>query len=229
MTHNQLTKCNDDLRRELGTAPGSSDPLFKWMRAGSFEYLSWEGQMWHSSITGQMEWKGCYDYEKDEKSGLEIPVKRFVKRKMCPHLDDEQWVLAIWLASHGWTEIFQFGKCMYGFTVDLPLGMEPSDAYRGGTINDQVIGTIKASRKKTEAEQNAAFEEKIAKADTSSYANLRDRISNDFTAFLNVPGSHGHHVEFMAGHEPKLITEGETNGDHGSGKPDDPVSVPGQA
>lgn len=185
-----LDEHNDLLRSELGANP-NGDGIYRWTRVGQLTYLSWDG---------------TYDYEASE-SGLMVPSKHLVQKPMRPDLDERQWILVLWEPNLR-TMWYQFGKSLYGTTdVHLAVGVEPWTSYKGLTFTQHVIGTIKELRKKSRADWDAEFDAHDAKRTKDGIEYNKDVIGDAFSAFANVPGSHGHHVEFGGMGESRPFVE----------------------
>jgi len=195
MSEKLIKEHNDLLRRELGTNP-SGDALYRWERAGELTYLRDEGK---------------YDYKADPNTGLVVPEKILKPMKMCPHLDDKQWVLMFWTPNTP-AHWFQFGKSMYGFSnVDLDLGVCPWTYHRGLTFTDHIIGSLKEQRKKTYADFIAESEARIEYKEKQQIARNKDMIADAFTAYYNVPGKRGHHVSFGGASNESRLFGGDGN------------------
>lgn len=186
LTKKQLEKCNDLLRRELGSTP-HGDPLFMW---------KWADELLRPMPTGEVDWKANI-----EGGAVLLPKNVMQLRKVAPWLN-RQWVLCRWtpppMSRDDWYR--EFGS-RYDFprrgewvptNMALPPDIDPDVLTRGQTFTERMIGLIKQQLNKTFNQLEAEALEAIQKREAEEDAFVEEVAREAVPAFANVPGSKEH-------------------------------------
>ena len=178
-----IKRLNDLLGRELGRS-ASGQPIYSWAFSEDLFFLGPKLDENGDIVCAMRETEG----------GLTAVEAIMEPRKMCAALD-HQWVVVMWNqpgSEAAW-------KAQFGLKLAYPKNgyLAPTNMCLGkseipdAAVTEEVIGKIRAERKKTFHDYMAESQRDLDRQDKRDADNLLDSVSDACTAFGAVPGRKG--------------------------------------
>ena len=190
----ELNRLNDRLGEELGRNI-KGEPKYSWR--------------WSEDLFHEMRIPNQWEYQGDPRTGLIQAIPVYKKRRMAWHLD-KQWVLCLrcdplaeseWRARFGDRVLWPKNGYYFPLNVELEPGVQPDMQ-----TTMCAIGLFRDQAKKTrvDLEDEAAKSEEYR--ERSNRNRIRDQLIDRCTAFANVPGDRGGHVELQIGKDSAMAS-----------------------